>query len=186
MSRQLSSPRLGMRPGRMLRFGKDPELVPEVVPDGKEAAGDKLTDSRIKSEPALERVKDKVVEQESIEDGIDDVAPGRESNLAGLLSLKYPIPLQQEIKRYADSITDKVGPEEADVIIQQDNQDIAAPKPHAAADHIFDELHNQLPGFLFYHDFIDFRLYGLLTCCYCTLFIRFLYTCGMGAVNKIL
>ena len=121
-------------------FGEDPDPVPKVVPNGKEGAGNKLANLRPYTDVFAQAVENEVIEQERIQHRVDDVASSRKGNPLGLLGAEDPEALQEEVQGDTDGIADKVGGEQADVVVEGNDNDVAAPKPDAAADQIFNEL----------------------------------------------
>lgn len=144
----LTGARLSVLTGGVFGLRKDPEAVPEIVPEGEEAASNELADLGRKAKPAFHSIENEVVEQEGIERRIDNVATRREGNLTRTLGAKHPVALHEEVKKDTNRVTDQVGPKQANVVIEQHNEDVTAPEPDATTDQIFDELDEESTGTL--------------------------------------
>ena len=94
-----------------------PDLVPDIIPNRKERAGDKLAYLRLDSSVLPQKVQDKKVQDKGIEHCIDDIAAGGKSDFLRPLGAEDPISLKQEIQRDTDGIADEIGRKQAyDVI----------------------------------------------------------------------
>lgn len=102
--------RFGVLPGRMLWLWENPDFVPKIIPQSEKAAGDELTYLWSNTKPLFHQVQQQVVQEEGVENRVDNVASGGKGNFTWAMSSEYPKPLDEEVQRDTNRITDKIRP----------------------------------------------------------------------------